>query len=204
MDEWSTATILPIAQRIARHMPSGWSAVAPDDHDNGAYLDGPDGGRLQITHIPNYGGSGNRFEIDGRPTREESRRASSYRDNKNFPGARKGITVAASKTPAQIARDITNRLLPAYLPYLTELRARVNADNANEDKITAFRNELLTAIGGAGKEHNEHDIYLTLGDGYGTMRVQSDSVSFDHLSVPRDLALEIAKVMAKYARASKG
>lgn len=204
MGEWNSATIIPTARQIAAHMPDGWTAAAPDSHDNGAYLIGPDNVQVQITRIPSYSGSGDRYDINGRPTREESKQAGRYSDKTEYPAGRKGITVSAAKTPQQIARDITNRLLPGYLPYLAALRDRACAANEHEDRVITFRDELLTAIGDAGQPHDDHDIYLTVDDGYGVMRVQDGNVTFERLTVPGDLALEIAAVLAEGARKHSG
>jgi len=145
-------------------------------------------------------GGTNRYSIDGCPTDEEWQQAQSYSDAKDFPNGRKGITVSADKPSAQIARDIVKRLLPAYLPYLAALRERVATHNAHEVRVGAFRDRLLSAIGDAGEASGEYEIYLHLADGYGSMRVQDGGVYFDRLSVSADLALAIAKVLAKGAR----
>lgn len=193
--------IMATARQIVASMPDGWTAVAPDTHDNGIYLAGPDSVRLHFTRVPYYrAGRTDRYEIDGSPTHEEWKQARSYSDDNDFPNGRKSITVSAGKPPAQIARDITRRLLPAYLPYLAALRKRSNEHNAYEVRVGKFRDELLCAIGDAGEANGEHEIYLHLADGYGSMRVSDDSVHFQNLSVSGDLALAIAKVLAKGAR----
>jgi hypothetical protein len=192
--------MLPTAREIAAHMPEGWTASAPDGHDNGVYLNGPDNVQLHISYIRVYSSADDRLNISGAPAREEWKQASDYRDRKDFPNARKGITVSVSKSPSQIARDITKRLLPAYLPYVAELRKRLASENDYEARVVTFRAQLLAALGSAGVEHGDHDIYLHLDDGYGTIRVSADSVSFDRFSLPGHLALEIAKVLAKGAR----
>ena len=187
--------IMPTAREIIVELGDGWSAVRPEHHDNGVYLHGPDDVRIQIAHTPSWKGSGDRYVINGRPSQEESQQSLGYSESKDHARARQGITVAASKSPAQIARDITNRLLPAYLPYLAALRKRLNAHNDHESRVATLRDELLTVLGNAGSALNEHDIYLHLEDGYGTIRVNADSVSFDRLSVPAHLALGIANVL---------
>jgi hypothetical protein len=192
--------IMATARQIVASMPDGWTAVAPDTHDNGIYLAGPDNVRLQITYMPRYLSAGDRYEITGRPTHEEWQQARSYSDGKDFPNGRKSITVSADKAPAQIARDITRRLLPAYLPYLAALRERLDKHNACEIRVGKFRDQLLSAMGNAGEARDEHEIYLRLADGYGSMRVSDGSVYFQNLSVSGDLALAIAKVLAKGAR----
>jgi hypothetical protein len=186
------------AREIAAHMPDGWKAKAPADLDNGVYLDGPDNVRIQITDADHRG---TRYEINGRPTREESRQSSYELDGKKFRTARDGITASAAKTPAQIAGEITRRLLPAYLPYLAALRERLNASNAADDRVATYRDALLAAIGTAGSADGDEEIRLHIEDGYGSLQVQSDGgVFFHRLSVPRGLALEIAKAMANYGR----
>jgi hypothetical protein len=179
-------------------MPDGWKAKAPADLDNGVYLDGPDNVQIQITDADLRG---TRYEITGRPSREESRHSSHELDRKEFRVGREGITASAAKTPAQIAGDITRRLLPAYLPYLAALRARLVADNAHDNRVDTYREALLAAMGAAGTADGDEGVRLRIEDGYGSFEVQGDGgVYFRRLSVPRGLALEIAKAMSKYAR----
>jgi hypothetical protein len=184
-------------------MPDGWKATAPD-HGNGVHLVGPDAVRLHVGHVPAYGGAGARFEIKGSPTREESGQTLRYSDAREFEGGgRKSITVAASKKPGAIARDITNRLLPAYLPYVAALRKRLVEHMAYEDRVVRFRDQLLSALGNAGqrdRDDRSNDIRLNLEDGYGTIQVQDGSIHLSNMSIPGDLALEIATAMAKYGR----
>lgn len=190
------------AREIARHMPDGWTATEPEDHDNGVYLNGPDSIRLQITFTDH---KGTRYEINGRPTRDEWKQASNLASKevkvRAYRVGREGITVSATKTPAQIAGDITRRLLPSYLTYVAALRERLNASNAADDRVATYRDALLAAIGTAGRADGDEEIRLDMEDGYGSLQVRSDGgVSFRRLSVPRGLALDIAKAMSKYGR----
>lgn len=195
MGEWSAAAILPTARKVARELDGSWSASEPE-HGNGVYLNGPDNVRLHITHVPAYGGAGDRYEIRGAATRDEN---GQHRYNDQRP---KSITVSASKSAAQIAGDISRRLLPAHVAYVKVQRERLQAHNEYEGRVRVLRDELLAALGAAGSplERDDTEIYLHLTDGYGSMRVSDRTVNFNRFSVPGDVAVKIARVLAKEAR----
>lgn len=179
--------ILRIAKLVAEDMPNGWTAIEPDYDGTEVWLRGPD--RIEL-HISHYQG---RFEIAGRTTSDE------IRQREQGDERPKAITVSANKLPQQIARDITRRLLPDHVSYVAVLRARVQRHNDYEARVRALRDELLTALGGAGRQAqgSDNEIYLCLADGYGTMTISGASVSFSRLSVPREIAMEIARVLAE-------
>ena len=59
-----------------------------------------------------------------------------------FRGGRPDITVAATRTPQDIAREIRRRLLPSYRPML----ATVRAYNADREAEAAARRDVATRI----------------------------------------------------------
>lgn len=185
MSAYHSSEMLPVAQAIRKHLPDGWTAHAPDTHDNGVYFRGPDSIELHMKYAQG------RYEITGVATREE------IRQKRSGEGPRP-ITVAASKSPAQIAGDIRRRLLPGWIAHVTALRERVATHHAYERRTRSFRDELLRVLGKSGHPlaHDENTIYLLIEDGYGSIRVSGDTVYFERFSVHRALALEIARVLA--------
>ena len=107
-----------LATDIAAHLTGSWT-VKPNDEDGNwrAYILGANDERLFLSNM--WGGGKGRIYISG-----------------SFPSGLShtdsSITVAATKTPSQIAKDIERRLLPAYQIALAAAKEQIAAADRAE------------------------------------------------------------------------
>src|SRR6266568_3264784 len=133
------------AKQIAPELGEGWSAqeghwVARGEGSD-AFLVGPDDVQLHLV-AGGYGRSG-RLSIDGRLGDE-------LRTHRSYRGASKTeITVADTKTGAQIARDIERRLLPAWRIVLEKAQDRKAAVDVGEHQRDQVAERLAVVLNGA-------------------------------------------------------
>lgn len=120
--------------------------------------------------------------------------------------ARPSINCSPDKSPAQLARDITRRLLPDYLPLWEKAAQQVRDREEHERKVLALRAELVPLFPGArvGPEHsNDVDrtisFHLANHNGYGEVKLSSDTVELHLRSIPAALAKSIARAIQAYA-----
>jgi hypothetical protein len=105
-------------------------------------IDGPDSASIFVSNT--WGGKG-RIHLGG-----------SFPNDVHFgyQESRPSITVAESATPERIAKEITRRLLPEYLPLLAKKLADKNAhDNFEANKLATFK-AALAVIGYAVESYN--------------------------------------------------
>lgn len=108
-----------------------------------------------------------------------------------------GITVSAAKSPAQVARDVERRLLPAYRLALAEARAKKKVHDEREAATARLVAELAGILGGRAVAHAPGTVRIGEGGSalHGGVRVTSRDVEFT-LTVPRELALNLAARVA--------
>ncbi len=115
------------------------------------------------------------------------------------------ITVADTKTPAQIARDIERRLLPDVERHSAEQHQRLVANRKARNRREANMLRFAANVSGA-SYHGAPDwdkaggaVHVTSGDfdkGYiRTAQFNSDSVDLDLRSLPVDLAIAVAQLV---------
>jgi hypothetical protein len=111
-----TTLMQKLAADIAAFLTGSWTPQ-PNDEDGSwrAYILGANGEKLFLSNT--WGGKGRIYATGILP------------DRRTFSD---GITVAATKTPSQIARDIERRLLPAYQTALAEANDKVAKERAAE------------------------------------------------------------------------
>ena len=184
------AIVRDIAPAIAAALGDGWTATQSEHNENAATLSGPAGAEVFIWTNA-YPHRHQRAEIVGQ-----------YPEHKPYDVKRHEITVSLDKTAEQIARDITRRLLPAYLP---DLARALETQRGHEEY--AYRTRLLAeqvagcAIVSArpnewrsSETRREHS--LNLSTGYGTVTVAGDSVSLELNSITPEAALRILDILA--------
>jgi len=118
--------------------PPNWLTVnGPDEQVIGISFADRDDSRLCCSgHYPNDPDAGGFSEI--RPWDSERRELDNPTDR---------ITVAASKTPEQIARDIAHRLLPGYVNLLAKVKERRRQVVQYRDRQAEAAKLLLAAAG---------------------------------------------------------
>jgi len=184
------------AGMVATALGDGWTVDTSENfaEHRDAYMDGPDGARLALGPIWN------------KPDRLEIRGVYPAGARSVYPApARSVITVDRHRAPDAIAREITRRLLPGYLPELARIDERVSHD------VTAYRarckatQRLQAAMPGLSEDRDD-----TPERGRATLRLPhkdhawgdielwhgGDTVNMSLNSLPLDLAIKIARLVA--------
>ncbi len=125
-----------LARAVASHL-DGFTARAVDDFGDTLRLDHPDGRGLYLHRQHNDGG---RVEIVG---------AYPHSDYYFRTGEHVSITVAITRGPAVIAREITRRLLPVYTEVLDKIHAHIAKQAADHANRTQAAKRLAALIPGA-------------------------------------------------------
>jgi hypothetical protein len=106
------------------------------------------------------------------------------------------ITVSETKTPAQIAQDISRRML-------ADLKAKTDLDNEKKQKETEYKNtvqanaeKLAKLVGGTIPSHGDSHRKAVYWKGP-TFYVGKDSVNFEHLSLDIDDSIEVLTLLKK-------
>lgn len=108
------------------------------------------------------------------------------------------INVSETKNAHQIARDIENRLLIDSLAYMEHVKEKLKSHDDYTNTIEKNKLKLLAIPGIEPCQGSAETLRLNLtSEGYGTLQVSRDSVSFDLRSIPFDLAEKILKIMVK-------
>jgi hypothetical protein len=114
-------------------------------------------------------------------------------------------TMSMDREPAQLARDITRRVLPTYRENRQLYKARVESMTEYHAAALSFKDALVTAADGRmyfradrGHDKSEHagDIRNTAGISCGTLRVTRDSLRVDMLYLEGDTAILFAEFLA--------
>lgn len=110
----------------------------------------------------------------------------------------KKITVASTKTPEQIAKDLKNRLLDPYVGEAVQkardaFERRSNRQTAIERNITALIEMSGGTIRAAYNSSNDNGkLSIDLVKGSGSIQVSEDYVSMNLYSIPIEMAFKIA------------
>jgi len=125
-----------LARAVACHL-DGFTARTVDDFGYRLRLDHPDGRGLYLHRRHN---NGSRVEIVG---------AYPHSDYYFRTGEHVSITVAITRGPAVIAREITRRLLPVYTEVLGKIHAHIAKQAADHASRTQAAKRLAALIPGA-------------------------------------------------------
>lgn len=189
------------AGMVATELGDGWTVdTSPAFAEYpGAYLDGPNGARLYIRADWR---NADRLEI-----------GTIYPDGARdvYPSAEyRKIGAGRGRGPAVIAREITRRLLPEYLPELERVTAGIAKNGRAAESREAFARQLVDILPGGRMPHPTSPDVVNAspaGRGGGTtyldIRLSHDgsAASFDRSGLlPAALVLELAAVMAEYTR----
>lgn len=119
-------------------------------------------------------------------------------------------SLSPDRAPEALARDIKRRVLTPYLPLYAEAIAKRDAEVQRHDNLAAMTDRLVELANTAGPLANPHGalarrgrdtdrISIYGGDHriMGDCWVSGDSVKFDRLSVPYEVAKQIIKLLAQ-------
>lgn len=101
------------------------------------------------------------------------------------------INVSCDKTPERIVQDIKRRFLPLYTERLAYVRKQIAGQNSYREQVVRNMEYLK---GGPLTEDEKKGETLYLAE---TVRVYSDSVRFEYMSVPVEAAKKILAIIAE-------
>jgi hypothetical protein len=122
------------------------------------------------------------------------------------------ICVSSTRHPQDIARDIERRLLPQFYKCFDTALETKRKHDARTRKVNELAQAVCDASSGAftmyentmNTPYPEIGLYAGGGDMHARAKIYEESITFDSLSVPHDLAIEIAKLIcAKLKRKPK-
>jgi hypothetical protein len=169
-----------LAQAVAENLEGTWSRRPPKKQANGydqvgEYIDGPDGATLWLHR---FWRDESRIVVSG-----DWPRTAGGQLPKRYSEKLPSITVADSRSPQAIARDITRRFLPDYQAKLAEFRQRVADDNAYHKAVADLSARMAKALGlevtdMKTQREGQLRLYGALsGDAWGDIEVSRDSVT---------------------------
>lgn len=197
----------PIFRQIIAALGPGWTAHAdgnpsePDSNYNKTHMIAQNGVLKLSLYAP-----------DGWPKKDnELYRISGiyarYSDNScaHRPSDYYSINISRKKTPAQIAREVHRRLLPAYAPKAHEIAEKVQLFTLKEDRQKATEEMIAAALnapldemntGKRGDRRVRIATYYHSSLPYGKAAVRfNGSVSMELINLDAETAIEIAQIV---------
>jgi len=164
--ESATFNFAKQSQEIAAHLPKEWEIAPawPDDPKSPFYLTRDDGLQLFLRLTDTYREKDKGSASYSRPKDSQGRYVSIYDDGKSV--REPSIGFALTKTPQEIAKDITRRLIPeAERVHVLALRAveSSNAHAVQEAKAKELAKKHYNAL---------HDLGLYVYNNGGSVRVE--------------------------------
>ena len=224
MTDTTATTLRSRAPKIAEALGAGWTVAAPRytaaDHREDSLRRQHDESHVQLVspegmtvHV-STGGYQLRNRIEVSLSYPADARGEVYMPYRNEERA-DSITIADSKTDAQIARDILRRFVASALPVWTAQIARVHAAHEFFALTKATATAINKAIGGGMRDADNsgyHDAAranrparsyrLDPPRHVPTVTVSGDHVSFDVRTDNPELAIALLKMIAVYAPAA--
>jgi hypothetical protein len=174
-----------------------WTFTTPEEDSYSVHIDRADGAKLymRMEHSVGYD-KNDRVAIGGSLNIGKNRAFVEVRENGKRVGTDE-ITVALSRGPEAIAKEIMRRLLPEYLRVLAVAQAKVKADAEYEAKKVSNLRQLAKSIGKTlaytDEQLAERSSFYT---DYGTVEA-SGSTAYLKLNLTIEQAEHILKYLAK-------
>lgn len=186
---------------IAAALGEGWTASRPEPQEGDPVwmypplLHGPAGLQLRV-RFGGYRREG-RIEISGDLDHE-------LRPHLRYNEREPSITVADGRSPEQIAREITRRLLSACQEQHERTMAAKAAADEYERNREAYLAEVLTFLQPHGSRLNNdrerHALHLNHGGVYAVLNVTPDHVRVESLTIDsREGGLRLARLLGELA-----
>lgn len=199
-DTLSQSELSLYVSAIAASMGDGWSLRQVPDDDGGLspsrsidHVDGP-----SFWLRPDGYRNAKRMEVHGNwPKTSDGREQFPRADYKGEGGANT-ITFSLSKTPRDAANDIKRRFLPRYMELRAEMLSQVQSADSYAAKTQASIKALIAtdpAILRQSIHGDKQDVGLGTGYHGSSLRINGDSVRFEHLDVPLSVALQILPLL---------
>jgi hypothetical protein len=205
-----SALALPIAAELCT-LGHAWEYVPPTEDSYSVYLRNGDGARiyLQLTSSKGYDKDDRVLVTGYQHIGKNGQYVEVYDRGADGTGWNRvtvpSITIALSRGPVAIAKDIAKRFLPEYLRVFALAQAKVAADNSYEAKITTNL-QRLAAVAGVTlpteqRHYNEVNKSFTfhLGNSYHEVKVSDKDVDLKL----QDLSFEQAEHIIKYLKGTK-
>jgi hypothetical protein len=189
-----------LARGIAEHL-DGFQVVTDDELGHAAWLEHADGRRLFLRRLGTRGG---RVEIRG---------AFPQSDYPFEPGERpRPITVAAARSPAAVASEISRRLLPGYAQVHVRVQARIARQAADHQSRVRVAERLAAIIPGASvRDDGQHVVTVhwsaparSIGSGDIQLRKAGALARLEADSLPVATIERLAEVLASLAATTPG
>ncbi len=193
--EQSMEALTKIVGEVARGFIGNQWTLEPGNPDNSyhwAYLVGAGDARLAFSFDDTW--NPKRIEIRGcyPNTKAGNFYFASYDELKQAHND--SITVAFTRSPGEIQREIARRLLPGYFVLLEEAKRRIKAADDYEAGKAALYRELLELSGTADRNHWDGRLHVWLGDV--SMEITSpNQVRIEHWYPDAALARELVKLI---------
>ncbi len=187
-----------LARAVAAQL-DGFQVQTDNEIGHAVWLGHPDGRRLFVRRPWNHH---DRVEISGHYP---------HSDYYFGPGEHIKITVAIAREPAAIAKEITRRLLPAYVQVLAKVQAHLARQAADDTRRAQLAARLARLIPGASVHddgHHSTTIRWYTSDqepiGYGRIELRHDATSatFKADSLPPATLERLAAALASLAPTS--
>jgi hypothetical protein len=179
-------SLFDIAQAVAKLLPGEWTTEDAPENWSGVFINGPENRRLRFEDM-HYNNAG-RLEIRGSFDYSLSQYLPYGKDREKTE-----ITVAATKTPEQIAKAIISRLLPPYERMLARCKEGKARADEYKSKRQAVVNRVMEAMPGA-RQYPHDDTKLYFDEPHGHIDCYHDRVHID-ITLPPDKSVSAADMM---------
>lgn len=192
-DSYTQTLTTNVAHELAAIEPGLWKAedrIGEWNRSHWIIKQEGNGVRIRVRLL-----DGERIEFDA--WTPDEMRETQQRTNKHVHAR---ITVAASRTPADMAREIFRRLLPSYYEQLLALLdLKVQYDESDTKRRVNIQRIIEASDGQIEtlKNRDPFTFYLNREGVYASGQVYDDSVSFERLSTNIDKAVRIAAILAE-------
>ncbi|MGC2744686.1 MAG: hypothetical protein WA672_16035 [Candidatus Angelobacter sp.] len=199
----STSDLPRLAQQIAEALGNPWTISAARrfnggpinayEHPHYQYMQGEGDERLELYFVS--GSNMQRLTVSGRyPITARGDFISAPHGMR-----RPDITVAISRSPDAIAREVARRLLPEYRKVLAVVQEIKRRMDGSEDVQEANLNVLAEAFGMKPSADNLKQgsmrLRLPIGGAHGNLEVFDQSVNLNLRSIPIKKALQMARLL---------
>ncbi|WP_063129854.1 hypothetical protein [Nocardia fusca] len=192
-----TRSFCDFAARVAEALGPGWTAGRSGQGLHRTVLHGPVGQCLNLAH----GDDSHRRSEHGR-----NQITTDYGDLDQYLAVAEGhqqITVAATRTPTEIAADISRRLLPEHETLLASCRERAHRDDLARIRRSQVLTDMCKRLVSVTPFGEDRLRFGSFDDPVsGELRVRAGGTVEWKFTADSDLALELATVIGRHRGSS--
>lgn len=183
------AEVTAIAEQVVAALGTDWSVEQPHEGNRGVYLVGPGQEKLWLARGWDSG-TKTRLVIHG-----------DYPGTETFRHENHEITVAESRPPAAIAKEIERRLLPKYRDTLAEVIERLDRQRQAQQARDVLAGHITEAVGPKVTQvgYDNDDKVSIGGKTFGHFRLlhHAQDVNIELYGVSPEVAVEIARLLGR-------